>query len=171
MAKHYVTFGQIHRHIINGSVLDKDSVACYETTDNISGRTKAFELFGDKFFTDYHEELELDFLKFYPRGIIHLIEPYVIWTQYVIVCAGYFEKPGMYYIINTVTGEVPFKVEAQSYEDALVKTDRILKNIKATNYELKYIFNRNIEINYLQYLNKEYLKKFPYSIKIDLDEL
>jgi len=73
--KHYVTFGQVHVHSVNGRTLDKDSVAVYEAHDPTEGRAKAFQLFGDKFMTDYHGDKwnEAD-LSYYPRGYIHLDE-------------------------------------------------------------------------------------------------
>jgi len=71
MAKHYVTFGQVHKHIVNGHTLDKDCVACFEAVDSMDGRFKAFEFFDDKFFTDYHEdEFNMNHLVYFPRGII-----------------------------------------------------------------------------------------------------
>lgn len=73
MAKHYVTFGQIHTHRVNGKTLDCNSVASYEAKDYSEGRTKAFEYFGDKFFTDYHdEEFNKEDLQYFPRGIINI---------------------------------------------------------------------------------------------------
>ncbi len=73
MPKHYVTLGQQHTHRINGITLDCDSVVCYETENTQTGRTKAFELFGDKFFTDYHDtQFDMEDLQYFPRGIINI---------------------------------------------------------------------------------------------------
>jgi len=73
MPKHYVTFGQVHTHRVNGHTLDCDSVACYEAENYGTGRTKAFELFGDKFFTDYHDtQFNMEDLEYFPRGIINI---------------------------------------------------------------------------------------------------
>lgn len=73
MPKHYVTFGQQHTHRVNGITLDCDSVACYEAKDYSEGRTKAFELFGTKFFTDYHDtQFPMEDLHYFPRGIINI---------------------------------------------------------------------------------------------------
>jgi hypothetical protein len=73
MAKHYVTFGQVHAHRVNGITLDCDSVALYEAETAQEGRDKAFEYFGDKFFTDYHNtEFDTEDLKYFPRGIINI---------------------------------------------------------------------------------------------------
>ena len=73
MKKHYVTFGQIHVHSVAGRTLDKDSVAVFLVENAQQGRKRAFELFGDKFFTDYHgEEWNSELLEFFPRGYIEL---------------------------------------------------------------------------------------------------
>jgi len=73
MAKHYVTFGQKHTHSINGKTLDKDTVAVYEAKDSVEGRDKAFEYFGDKFFTDYHNtQFDHNSLKYFPKGVVDL---------------------------------------------------------------------------------------------------
>lgn len=73
MPKHYVTFGQIHTHRVNGITLDCDTVACYEAEDVQDGRNKAFKYFGDKFFTDYHDtQFNMEDLKFFPKGIINI---------------------------------------------------------------------------------------------------
>lgn len=73
MSKHYVTFGQVHTHRVNGITLDCDSVALYEAENVQEGREKAFEYFGDKFFTDYHDEqFNMEDLVYFPRGIIRI---------------------------------------------------------------------------------------------------
>lgn len=46
--KTYVTFGQSHRHIINGKVFNKDCVAVVN-----GDRKKVFETFGTKFCWEY----------------------------------------------------------------------------------------------------------------------
>ena len=71
MPKHYVTFGQDHTHRVNGITLDCDTVACYIAKDAIDGRNKAFEYFGDKFFTDYHNEaFNKKDLQYFPKGVV-----------------------------------------------------------------------------------------------------
>ena len=75
MARHYVTFGQQHVHKVNGHILDKDSIACYNAADCSQGRDKAFRLFGRSFFTDYHEnEIGTVEMEYFPRGIIEIEE-------------------------------------------------------------------------------------------------
>ena len=71
--KHYVTFGQQHTHRVNGITLDCDSVDCYKAKNATEGREKAFEYFGNKFFTDYHnEQFDMESLHYFPRGIIQI---------------------------------------------------------------------------------------------------
>lgn len=73
MAKHYVTFGQNHTHWINNQTLDCDCVAVFESSSYEEGREKAWELFGPKFFTDYHgDQWNEDNLKYFPRGYINI---------------------------------------------------------------------------------------------------
>ena len=73
MPKHYVTFGQIHTHRVNGITLDCDTVACYEAEDAQDGRNKAFKYFDGKFFTDYHDtQFNMEDLEFFPKGIINI---------------------------------------------------------------------------------------------------
>lgn len=73
MPRHYVTFGQVHLHRVNGITLDCDTVASYEAEDAQDGRNKAFAFFGDKFFTDYHDEdFNMEDLVYFPKGIINI---------------------------------------------------------------------------------------------------
>lgn len=73
MKNHYVTFGQIHVHCVNGQTLDKDTVAVFKARDAKHGRDVAVELFGDKFFTDYHgEDWNEDKLSWFPKGYVDL---------------------------------------------------------------------------------------------------
>jgi len=66
--KSYVTFGQDHRHVINGTVFDKDCVAVVD-----GDRARVFELFGPKFCFMYAEG-NFDLLKMhhFPRGLIEV---------------------------------------------------------------------------------------------------
>lgn len=73
MKNHYVTFGQIHTHSVNGKTLDKDTVAVFKAADATDGREKAFKYFGDKFFTNYHgEQWDEDSLLYFPKGYVYL---------------------------------------------------------------------------------------------------
>lgn len=71
--KLYVSMGQVHRHEINGKVIDKDSIAVINCTDYADGRRIAFELFGDKFcFTYSEEQLSEKCMCHFPRGKIEV---------------------------------------------------------------------------------------------------
>ena len=73
MENHYVTFGQEHTHSVNGKTLDKDTVAVFKVESHAKGRAKAFELFDDKFFTDYHgEQWNKNNLKYFPKGYVEI---------------------------------------------------------------------------------------------------
>lgn len=74
--KQYVTFGQIHHHVIEGIVFDKDCVATFEAEDGDTGREKAFRLFGPRFSFHYTEDnFDLDRqMPYFPRGLIEVPE-------------------------------------------------------------------------------------------------
>ena len=73
MGKHYVTFGQIHVHSVNGKTFDKDCVAVIKSATFAEGRALAFEYFGDKFGTSYQDnQWDESDLEFYPRGYINV---------------------------------------------------------------------------------------------------
>lgn len=70
--KIYISFGQSHRHEINGEVFDKDCLAEIECDSHSQGRETAFENFGAEFFTSY-ESMELGgILRHFHRGVIKL---------------------------------------------------------------------------------------------------
>lgn len=68
----YITFGQEHRHTVNGEVFDKDCVAEIECGSYEHGRERAFELFGPKFATSYSGAEVHGVMHHFPRGIIHV---------------------------------------------------------------------------------------------------
>ena len=72
--KTYVTFGQIHNHLIDGKFFDKDCVAVITSGCKHEGRSKAFELFGTKFCFEYPEEhFNLDEkMPLFSRGLIEV---------------------------------------------------------------------------------------------------
>jgi len=72
MARTYVTFGQIHRHEIDGVVYDKDCVAVIHCNDPIHGRELAFEYFGNKFCFEYPEAYWQGRMDHFPRGYIYV---------------------------------------------------------------------------------------------------
>lgn len=66
--KTFVTFGQVHVHVIDGVVFDKDCVAVVN-----GGRDEVFRLFGPKFSFEYPEGYWDDAdMKYYPRGYIEI---------------------------------------------------------------------------------------------------
>ena len=73
MKNHYVTFGQTHTHRVDGQTLDCDTVAVFMAESDADGRNKAFELFGPKFFTDYHDkQWDESSLVYFPKGYVFL---------------------------------------------------------------------------------------------------
>jgi hypothetical protein len=71
--KTYVTFGQDHRHVIDGKIFDKDCVAVIESESAEAGRALAFETFGRKFCFEYPEEcFNMESMKWFPRGFIEV---------------------------------------------------------------------------------------------------
>jgi hypothetical protein len=69
----YVTFGQTHTHSVNNKTFDRNYVAVIKADSALQGREKAFEYFGDKFFTTYTDEnWNEDKLSFFPRGYIEI---------------------------------------------------------------------------------------------------
>ena len=69
--KTYITFGQDHRHEVNGKIFDKDCVAEIECTDHEDGRNKAFEAFGPTFAFSY-TDLDQVGMHYYHRGLVKL---------------------------------------------------------------------------------------------------
>jgi len=49
----YVTFGQDHKHVIDGVTFDKNCVALFYSNTEKQGHDKAFKYFGTKFYCDY----------------------------------------------------------------------------------------------------------------------
>lgn len=70
--KIYISFGQVHTHRINGKTFDCDCLAEIDCEDHSEGRKKAFDFFGDEFFTSYSELDAQKSLHYYPRGIIRV---------------------------------------------------------------------------------------------------
>ena len=65
----YVTFGQVHRHKVNGIIFDRNCVAVVEGKDYKAARAVAVEAFGIEFCTTYDKMPDMSF---YPRGCIEL---------------------------------------------------------------------------------------------------
>jgi len=64
MKSTYITFGQEHKHIIQGITFDRNCVALID-----NGRETAFLLFGDKWAFEYKDKPDMNF---FPRGIIEI---------------------------------------------------------------------------------------------------
>jgi len=66
--KTFVTFGQVHKHEIDGKTFDKDCVAIVD-----GDRERVFELFGTHWCFEYPEEHWNDEnMKHFPRGYIEI---------------------------------------------------------------------------------------------------
>jgi hypothetical protein len=65
----YITFGQIHKHNINGVIFDKNCVCVLNCSDYKEGREKAFKLFGDEFFTTYEFNDFREKIVHFPDGL------------------------------------------------------------------------------------------------------
>jgi hypothetical protein len=63
----YITFGQVHSHVVGDRVFDKDTVGVIECKDYADGRRIAADYFGDKFFTTYDECPNMAYL---PKGLV-----------------------------------------------------------------------------------------------------
>ena len=66
MVKTYFTFGQNHTHRYNNVTLDRDIVIMMETKTHEEARKKMFELFGQKWSSQYDNGMDLSY---YPRGV------------------------------------------------------------------------------------------------------
>ena len=67
MNKYYISFGQIHTHVLDGVQIDKDSLVCIQAENEGVAREKAFKLFGPNWFTSYSN---LSVLQYFPRGVV-----------------------------------------------------------------------------------------------------
>lgn len=72
MRKFYFSFGQSHRHEVNGQVFDKDCLVQIDSETYMTARRKMFEVFGDKWHRQYNESSLEEILGYYPRGVMSL---------------------------------------------------------------------------------------------------
>jgi len=80
--KVYFTFGQIHRHRVNGLLLDRDCVGVIYAHSHAAARVLAFEWFDGKFHNSYDDQ-EMPpgsdkfkhLMSFFPRGLVHINPP------------------------------------------------------------------------------------------------
>lgn len=71
--KAYITFGQLHKHLINGIYLDADCVAVFDISRYSEGTRIVKEIFGDKYSMYYFDEdFPMEYLKYFPRGLINI---------------------------------------------------------------------------------------------------
>lgn len=72
MKTFYLTFGQVHSHILPGlGIFDKDCVAIIRANDYAEAREKAFKTFSDKWSSIYSTE-NPPTMSFYPRGLMEI---------------------------------------------------------------------------------------------------
>jgi hypothetical protein len=69
--KIYITFGQSHKHTVNGILFDHNTIASIECKTHSDGRDIAFQLFGEKFCTSYENEI-FESLHLFPKGIVEV---------------------------------------------------------------------------------------------------
>jgi len=71
MHKTYVTFGQAHRHEINGEIFDHNCVAVIRSEGPAQGRELAFKFFGPKFcVADPEKHFNHASIHVFPRGLV-----------------------------------------------------------------------------------------------------
>jgi hypothetical protein len=71
MKEWYISFGQVHRHVINGHVLDKDCLALIRAENWNEMRKKANRYFKGYFFTDYEaDSFPWEDMMYFSRGVI-----------------------------------------------------------------------------------------------------
>lgn len=80
MPKHYVTFGQSHRHTIEGLKFNHNVVARFDAKDYASGRSLARQLFGSAWCFDYHN-IEPE-MSYFPGGFVDIDA--IVITMFVL---------------------------------------------------------------------------------------
>lgn len=69
MKKFYVSFGQIHTHIMGDQMFDRDCIAEIRSESREEAHEKAFELFGYRWSMLYDN---IPDMSYFPRGIIEI---------------------------------------------------------------------------------------------------
>ena len=67
--KFWISFGQRHKHSINGKTIDKDCILEVEAATRREAHENAMEMFNKEFFTCYDK---LPNMSYFPRGVIKL---------------------------------------------------------------------------------------------------
>jgi len=71
--KTYVTFGQSHKHEIEGTVFDKDCVGVITHEKDGEGSPLSFKIFGSKFCCTWPEKyFDPEMMKYFPRGLVNV---------------------------------------------------------------------------------------------------
>ncbi|KKK59801.1 hypothetical protein LCGC14_3030740 [marine sediment metagenome] len=70
MSTFYISFGQVHRHVVNDVVLDKDVLLRIEAPSEGEARQRVFDTIGNKWFTSY-DEASVDF-EYFPGGAVEV---------------------------------------------------------------------------------------------------
>lgn len=71
--KTFITFGQIHTHVVNGKTLDKDTVAVLEVPDFAHAVVLINLYFGTNYCFSYPEERwDEAQMKYFPKGYVYL---------------------------------------------------------------------------------------------------
>ena len=84
----YITFGQVHRHVIDDVLFDKDCVALIESDSEDEGRKIAMSLFDSKWHNSYfrEDELEPEIMQYYPRGPVKVTRKMLMKNE----CSNFF---------------------------------------------------------------------------------
>lgn len=73
--KFFISFGQVHAHVIEGRTYDKDSLMLVEAPGKIVARIGVTQITGGKWSSLYQEEELGDVLHHFPRGVINADRP------------------------------------------------------------------------------------------------
>lgn len=101
--KIYISFGQLHRHVLGGVIFDKDCIAVIEVEGGETGEALASKLFGRKYSTIYSQRTvsKPKFMELFSRGLVEIpknIEPIdeekVTYTpDYGTECTNCYQVP------------------------------------------------------------------------------
>lgn len=69
----YVSFGQVHKHTIDGKRLDKDTIAKITHSSHENGADIAYRLFKNKYSQEFSQEAwSDDMLRHFPKGLVDI---------------------------------------------------------------------------------------------------
>jgi hypothetical protein len=78
MTNFYISFGQVHAHSINGRTYDKDSLMLVQADNEINARLYVNAITGGKWSSLYWEEELVDFIGYFPRGVLNRDAPIMV---------------------------------------------------------------------------------------------